>query len=167
EHGGGDVVLVLRLRHPDEEEAHDRDGHRGAEQHPRHGLGEASARVGVDERLRAGGGGHQLAPENALRRLTTMRTRALTMRVMANSMSPVAISTLTFVPYASGKLRSMFAAIVDGLPELIRLKVTSPVAESTIATAIVSPSARPRPSMDAEMMPARPNGNTVIRIISQ
>ena len=30
----------------------------------------------------------------------------------------------------------------------IRLKVTTPLAESTIATAIVSPSARPRPSID-------------------
>src|SRR5690606_19735101 len=167
EHGGGDVVLAARLRQPDEDEAHDRDGHRGGEQQPGDVRGEASARVGVDERLRAGCGGHQLAPENALRRLTTIRARALTMRVMANSMRPVAMSTLTLVPYASGKLRAMLAAIVEGLPELMRLKVTSPVAESTMATAIVSPSARPSPSIEAEMMPARPKGNTVIRIISQ
>ena len=39
--------------------------------------------------------------------------------------------------------------------------------ESTIATAIVSPSARPRPSIAAEMMPERPNGSTAMRIISQ
>ena len=36
-----------------------------------------------------------------------------------------------------------------------------------MATAIVSPSARPRPSMVAETMPERPNGSTAIRIISQ
>ncbi|KFC50413.1 hypothetical protein GY12_19885 [Micrococcus luteus] len=34
-------------------------------------------------------------------------------------------------------------------------------------TAMVSPSARPRPSMIEETMPARANGNTVILIISQ
>ena len=62
------------------------------------------------------------------------------------------------MPYASGKLRAMFAAIVDGLTEVSSWKVTAPLAESTIATAIVSPSARPRPSMAAETMPERPNG---------
>ena len=33
------------------------------------------------------------------------------------------------------------------------------------ATAIVSPRARPRPSMDAPMSPPRPNGSTTVRII--
>ena len=35
-----------------------------------------------------------------------------------------------------------------------------------IVTAMVSPSARPRPSMEAEMTPALPNGSTAVRIIS-
>ena len=35
-----------------------------------------------------------------------------------------------------------------------------------IVTAIVSPSARPRPSIAAEMTPRRPNGSTAVRIIS-
>ena len=35
------------------------------------------------------------------------------------------------------------------------------------ATAIVSPRARPRPSIDAETMPLRPKGKTAMRIISQ
>ena len=61
----------------------------------------------------------------------------------------------------------MFAAIVDGFVEVKSWKVTVPVAERTIATAIVSPSARPSPSMDADTMPLRPNGSTAIRIISQ
>ena len=39
--------------------------------------------------------------------------------------------------------------------------------DSTVATAIVSPSARPRPSIEAEMMPERANGSTEIRITSQ
>ncbi|CAM5728210.1 hypothetical protein SALBM217S_07475 [Streptomyces griseoloalbus] len=39
--------------------------------------------------------------------------------------------------------------------------------ESTVATAIVSPSARPRPSIEAEMMPERPNGSTARRMTSQ
>ena len=37
---------------------------------------------------------------------------------------------------------------------------------STSATAIVSPRARPSPSIEAEMMPARPNGRTAVRTIS-
>ena len=36
-----------------------------------------------------------------------------------------------------------------------------------MATAIVSPRARPRPSMAAEMMPGRANGSTAVRTISQ
>ena len=36
-----------------------------------------------------------------------------------------------------------------------------------MATAIVSPSARPRPSTAAETMPERPKGSTAVRIISQ
>jgi hypothetical protein len=50
----------------------------------------------------------------------------------------------------------MFAAIVDGFVLLIRLNVTTPEAESTIATARVSPSARPRPSIAPPMMPDLP-----------
>ena len=61
----------------------------------------------------------------------------------------------------------MFAAIVDGFAELIRLNVTSPETERMIATAIVSPSARPRPSIEPLMIADLPNGRTVIRIISQ
>ncbi len=59
------------------------------------------------------------------------------------------------------------AAIVEGFSELIRLKLMTPEAERTIATAIVSPSARPRPSIEAEMMPGRAKGRTAVRIISQ
>ncbi len=70
-------------------------------------------------------------------------------------------------PEDSGKLSAMLAAIVDGLPELIRLKVTPPETERMMATAIVSPSARPRPSIEALMIAERPNGRTVMRIISQ
>ena len=36
-----------------------------------------------------------------------------------------------------------------------------------MATAMVSPSARPRPSIEAETMPERPKGSTAMRIISQ
>ncbi len=38
--------------------------------------------------------------------------------------------------------------------------------ERTVATAMVSPSARPRPSMEAEMMPERPKGSTDMRMTS-
>ncbi|AOR33491.1 hypothetical protein BFF78_22675 [Streptomyces fodineus] len=36
-----------------------------------------------------------------------------------------------------------------------------------MATAIVSPRARPRPSMDAEITPERPKGSTAMRTTSQ
>ena len=59
------------------------------------------------------------------------------------------------------------AAIVDGLADEIRLNETPPETDRMIATAIVSPSARPRPSIDALITADLPNGRTVIRIISQ
>src|SRR5664280_470369 len=40
-------------------------------------------------------------------------------------------------------------------------------AETRKVTAMVSPSARPRASMAAEITPGLPNGNTAVRIISQ
>ena len=61
----------------------------------------------------------------------------------------------------------MLAAIVEGLSELIRLNVTAPETERMIATAIVSPSARPSPSIEPLISADLPNGRTVIRIISQ
>ena len=56
---------------------------------------------------------------------------------------------------ASAKFEAMLEATVAGLVLEIRLRVTIGEAESTIATAIVSPSARPRPSITAETMPER------------
>ena len=50
----------------------------------------------------------------------------------------------------------MLEAIVAGLLLEIRLSVTIGEADSTIATAMVSPSARPSPSITAETMPERP-----------
>ena len=61
----------------------------------------------------------------------------------------------------------MLAAIVEGLPDEIRLKVTPPDTDRMIVTAIVSPSARPSPSIEPPTMAERPNGRTAMRIISQ
>ena len=52
-----------------------------------------------------------------------------------------------------------------GLPVPIRLAVSSP-GDRMIATAIVSPNARPRPSMVAPITPGFPKGRTAVRIIS-
>src|SRR3954452_19255062 len=95
------------------------------------------------------------------------RAIMLTTRVIANSTRPEAISVLTAMPDDSGNWSAMLAAIVEGFDWLIRLNVTTPEAERMIATAIVSPSARPRPSIDALTRAERPNGSTVMRIISQ
>src|SRR3712207_3105481 len=75
--------------------------------------------------------------------------------------------TFTATPDDSGNCSAMFAAMVDGVVELTRLNVRAPDTDSTMATAIVSPRARPRPSIDALITPERPNGRTAMRIISQ
>src|ERR1700752_771246 len=61
----------------------------------------------------------------------------------------------------------MFDAIVAGVLLEIRLRGTTGVAESTIATAMVSPRARPRPSITPETTPERAYGKTARRIVSQ
>ena len=79
----------------------------------------------------------------------------LTAKVNANSTRPVAISTASLSGVASAKLEAMLEAMVAGLVLEIMLRVTTGLAERTIATAMVSPSARPRPSITAETMPER------------
>src|SRR5262245_33206220 len=100
-------------------------------------------------------------------RAITMRAAMFTSSVITNSTRPEAISVFTATPDDSGKLSAMSAAIVDGFAWLIRLNVTSPDTERMIATAIVSPRARPRPSMAPLITADLPNGRTVILIISQ
>src|SRR3954469_18982685 len=108
-------------------------------------------------------GAHQVR----ISRLMTARAAMLITSVTANSTRPAAIRALTSTPEDSGKSSAMCAAIVDGFAELMRLKVTSPETDRTIATAIVSPSARTRPSIYALIIADFPNGRTVMRIISQ
>src|SRR5690606_4217490 len=69
---------------------------------------------------RGQGRGHQLAPENSLRRSTMARAATLTRNVITKSTRPLAMSALTLLPLASAKLRAMLAAIVLGLVLLIR-----------------------------------------------
>jgi hypothetical protein len=102
-----------------------------------------------------------------LRRATIARAAMLTARVMTNSASPVAMSVLTPSGFASGNCSAMFAAIVWCWPACSRANEYSAPGLRIMSTAMVSPSARPRPSMAAETMPDRPNGRTAIRIISQ
>src|SRR5690606_23810717 len=114
--------------------------------------GQRRCRRGLGRGRGEGGDGHQFAPEKSLRRDTIHRANALTAKVTTNRIRPVAISTLMLMPYASGNDSAMLAAIVCGLADCSSTKETRPgVAESTIATAIVSPRARPRPSTPAEM----------------
>ncbi len=53
------------------------------------------------------------------------------------------------------------------LPDSSTLDVKCQAGTMISVTAIVSPSARPRPSMVAPITPARPNGSTTVRIIPQ
>src|SRR5699024_7142781 len=153
-----------------------RDGHRGQQGEQaggecggpgEHGIGRPSGEPAVAaDRQRRGEDGHQLAPENSARRLMTHRAMRFTPKVTANRMRPEAISASTPVLPASGRWLAMFAAIDWCWPGWSRKKLIAYPGESTISTAIVSPSARPRPSIAAEMMPERPNGRTAWRIIS-
>ncbi len=86
--------------------------------------------------------------------------------VIANRTRPEAIRALISTPDDSGNWSAMLAAIGVGLDWLIRLKVTTPDTDRMIVTAIVSPSARPRPSIEPLITAERPNGSTAIRIIS-
>src|SRR4051794_36499602 len=95
------------------------------------------------------------------------RAPMLVTRVIAKRTRPVAIRALIARPEDSGKSRAMLAAIVEGFAWLIRLKLTAPETERMIVTAIVSPRARPSPSMAPLITEDLPNGRTVMRIISQ
>src|SRR5919199_805688 len=85
--------------------------------------------------------------------------------VMANSSTPQAISA----DRPGGTPGSpKFSAITDArvLPEANRLGVIWVAAPTVSATAMVSPMARPRPSMTAPTMPPKLCGKTAPRIIS-
>src|ERR1700743_3392121 len=126
-------------------------------------FSEKIERSGALARPLSGGGVIYFTSERPM----IQRARKLVARVITKRTSPVAISRLIARPLDSGKLRAMLAAIVEGFAWLIRLKLTPPETERMIATAIVSPSARPRPSIAPEITEERPNGSTVVRIISQ
>ena len=61
----------------------------------------------------------------------------------------------------------MLPAMVLGLAEVSSWKWITAAGERTMAMAIVSPRARPRPSMQADTMPGVPKGSTACLIISQ
>src|SRR3954453_15462354 len=95
---------------------------------------------GASARELSGGGVIYLTSERAM----IQRAKKFVARGMTKRPRPVAISRLIARPEGWGKLSGMLGAIVEGFHWLIRLKLTPPETERMIATAIVSPSARPR-----------------------
>ena len=93
------------------------------------------------------------------------RAMMFTDRVRTNSTRPLAIRADRPLEPASFHFSAMFAAKVLP-PGSVRWTLTVKTAERIRATAMVSPSARPRPSMAAEIMPGLANGNTAMRTIS-
>ena len=93
------------------------------------------------------------------------RAVMLTTSVMANNTRPDAISAPCPTSPASPNRLAMFAAMVLP-PGPRKSKLTAYTLPSVSASAMVSPSARPRPSMTEAMMPGRPYGKTAVRIIS-
>ncbi len=89
-----------------------------------------------------------------------------TSSVIRNRTSPEAMSAPRPVSVASPKPLAMLAAMLFPFGPST-WNVTVNVAGKISATAMVSPMARPRPSIAALMTPGRPNGSTDILIISQ
>src|SRR5215469_2101310 len=106
---------------------------------------------------------------NSFPRLTTLRAAALTANVSTNSTRPAAMNApVCFGSLNSAALFAIFDANVS--PPLKIEKVNGAPGEGLdrmSMTAIVSPSARPRPSIEPLMRPGRPYGSTATRIISQ
>ena len=87
-----------------------------------------------------------------------------TTNVIVNSARPAAMSVDNAKSDASGARNAMWA---DTLlpPASSTCGVNSKRGEMIISTAMVSPRARPRPSIVPPMMPPRPKGNATTRII--
>src|SRR6478752_5458072 len=118
--------------------------------------------------LDVGGGGvaHALAPEYSLRRAMMSRAAPLTSRVRTKRTRPEAIRASRPNWSASSNFAAMFWANVPP-PGLSTCSEMRKLGDRTVATAIVSPSARPRPSIEAEITPERPKGSTERRMTSQ
>src|ERR1051325_237540 len=94
-------------------------------------------------------------PHAGTTRRVSKRENALTMMVMRNSTSPISTSACRYSSSAASvNSLAMTAAIVYcGAKSEALICGLLPM---TIVTAIVSPSARPRPSITAPMIPVRP-----------
>src|SRR6266496_275118 len=112
------------------------------------------------------GGGHVAAPcMRASVRRTTTRAARLTSTVIANSTTPRPISAAVNVPDDSPNCWTMTAAIL--LPPAKMLGVMAVAPPITRATAMVSPMARPSPSITPPTRPPKLCGKTAPLIISQ
>src|SRR5262249_47174236 len=122
-----------------------------------------SAAAAFARRLRRG-----RLPPGALRS-TMIRAAELTRNVTTNSTRPAAM----YAPVFSGEsnsaaLLAIFDANVSPPAKIEEFHGSLPFGtDRMIRTATVSPSARPRPSIDALTTPERPYGRTDSRIISQ
>ena len=94
------------------------------------------------------------------------RRRARSRRsVITNSVRPAAISALIPNSFDSENFeRDQRRDRVAAGPRTWVSECGSNIGEMISVTAIVSPSARPRPSIDPPMMPPRPNGSTTVSI---
>ena len=118
------------------------------------------------EAARVGRRRHQLAPENSRRRSMMIRATMFTSRVMMNRTRPEAIRAPSPIVPASPHFSAMFEAnVVPPGSEMCQLIRNA--GEISSATAMVSPRARPRPSIAALIMPGRPKGKIAVRTISQ
>src|SRR5450631_619617 len=147
----------------DDDRRHDEDVRHGVA-HPAAGLGTP----GAEDRVFGGcrrDRGHYAAPSRRSLRARMVRAMTPMTTVSARSTTPSPMSADRWVPLASPNWLAMTLAIVSPGPRICSVRRCEDPMMS--ATAIVSPTARPKPMMTAAATPLRLWGNTEPRIISQ
>src|SRR6266550_6118943 len=140
-------------------------GEDGREREDDHQHGHQPAREVAAQRASAHRALLPTAAPRATRQIR-MRATALTATVSTNRISPTSNSAdrYMFVVASLNSLAIAAAIVYAGCSSETPMSWRLPI---TIVTAIVSPSARPRPRMIAPMRPARPYGSTAERTVSQ
>src|SRR6266516_304477 len=162
---GKECPVERRRTLRDQVAENEHQGEDGREREDDHQHGHQPAREVAAQRASAHRALLPTAAPRATRQIR-MRATALTATVSTNRINPTANSAdrYMFVVASLNSLAIAAAIVYAGCSSETPMSWRLPI---TIVTAIVSPSARPRPRMIAPMRPARPYGSTAERTVSQ
>src|SRR5699024_789320 len=160
----------------DEEQRDHRQDHRPGQGHGRGAVlepaqagarGQLAQRRGCRRRGPVGGrGAHTAAsPFVCPRRQTMTRARMLLIIVTRKRATPIAMRAVRVAGVASPKVAAMWEAMLLPVPKRLAPQDWEP--PMSMSTAMVSPSARPRPSMAAATIPEKLAGSTTLVMTSQ